>query len=57
MGAQGRQNRRGNEMLQLHGKITHQEKLRHARGTNKPIKTKSTHKQEKSTDRQHYQTY
>ena len=54
MGAQARQNRRGNEILQLHGKITHQEKLRDARGTNKPtkIKTKSTHKQAKPTDRQ-----
>ena len=51
MGAQGRQNRRGNEMLQLHGKITHQEKLRDARGTNKPTKTKSTHnKQNQQTD-------
>ena len=52
MGAQARQNRRGNEMLQLHGAITHQEKLRDARGTNKPTKTKSTYKQEKPTDRQ-----
>ena len=52
MGAQARQNRRGNEILQLHGKITHQEKLRDARGTNKPTKTKSTHKQAKPTDRQ-----
>ena len=52
MGAQARQNRRGNEMLQLHGPITHQEKLRDARGTNKPTKTKSTHKQAKPTDRQ-----
>ena len=54
MGAQARQNRRGNEILQLHGKITHQEKLRDARGTNKPtkIKIKSTHKQAKPTDRQ-----
>ena len=52
MGAQARQNRRGNEILQLHGKITHQEKLRDARGTNKPTKTKSTHKQTKPTDRQ-----
>ena len=52
MGAQARQNRRGNEILQLHGKITHQEKLRDARGTNKPNKTKSTHKQAKPTDRQ-----
>ena len=54
MGAQGRQNSRGNEMLQLLGKITHQEKLRDARGTNKPtkIKIKSTHKQAKPTDRQ-----
>ena len=53
MGAQARQKRRGNEMLQLHGKITHQEKLRDARGTNKPtkIKIKSTHKQAKPTDR------
>ena len=54
MGAQARQNRRGNEILQLHGKITHQEKLRDARGTNKTtkIKIKSTHKQAKPTDRQ-----
>ena len=52
MGAQARQNRRGNEMLQLHGKITHQEKLRDARGTNKPTKTKSIYKQAKPTDRQ-----
>ena len=52
MGAQARQNRRGNEILQSHGKITHQEKLRDARGTNKPTKTKSTHKQAKPTDRQ-----
>ena len=52
MGAQARQNRRGNEILQLHGKITHQEKLRDARGTNKPTKTKSTYKQAKPTDRQ-----
>ena len=52
MGAQARQNRRGNEILQLHGKITHQDKLRDARGTNKPTKTKSTHKQAKPTDRQ-----
>ena len=52
MGAQARQNRRGNEMLQLHGPITPQEKLRDARGTNKPTKTKSTHKQAKPTDRQ-----
>ena len=51
MGAQARQNRPGNEMLQLHGKITHQEKLRDARGTNKPTKTKSTHnKQNQQTD-------
>ena len=57
MGAQGRQNRRGNEMLQLHFKIPQLEKLRDARGTNKPTKTKSTHKQAKPTDRQHYQTY
>ena len=52
MGAQARQNRRGNEILQLHGKITHQEKLRDARGTNKPTKTKSIYKQAKPTDRQ-----
>ena len=52
MGAQARQNRRGNEILQSHGKITHQEKLRDARGTNKPTKTKSTYKQAKPTDRQ-----
>ena len=52
MGAQARQNRRSNEILQLHGKITHQEKLRDARGTNKPTKTKSTYKQAKPTDRQ-----
>ena len=52
MGAQGCQNRRSNEILQLHGKITHQEKLRDARGTNKPTKTKSTRKQAKPTDRQ-----
>ena len=38
MGAQARRNRRGNEILQLHGKIAHQEKLRDARGTNKPTK-------------------
>ena len=57
MGAQAHQNRRGNEMLQLHFKITQLEKLRDARGTNKPTKTKSTHKQAKPTDRQHYQTY
>jgi len=52
MGAQARQNRRGNETLQLRGKITHQEKLRDARGTNKPTKIKSTYKQAKPTDRQ-----
>ena len=52
MGAQARQNHRGNEILQLHGKITHQEKLRDARGTNKPTKTKSTYKKAKPTDRQ-----
>ena len=52
MGAQARQNRRSNEILQLHGKITHQEKLRDARGTNKPTKTKSIYKQAKPTDRQ-----
>ena len=52
MGAQARQNRRGNEMLQLHGKITHQEKLTDARRTNKPTKTKSIYKQAKPTDRQ-----
>ena len=60
MAAQARQNRRSNEMLQLHFKITQLEKLRDARaprGTNKPTKTKSTHKQAKPTDRQHYQTY
>ena len=38
MGAQARQNCRGNEILQLHGKITHQEKLRDARDTNKHTK-------------------
>ena len=57
MAAQARQNRRSNEMLQLYFKITQLEKLRDARGTNKPTKTKSTHKQAKPTDRQHYQTY
>ena len=48
----GAQNRRGNEILQLHGKITHQEKSRDARGSNKPTKTKSTYKQAKPTDTQ-----
>ena len=48
----GAQNRRGNEILQLHSKITHQEKSRDARGSNKPTKTKSTYKQAKPTDTQ-----
>ena len=51
MGAQARQNHRGNEILQLYGKITHQEKLRDARGTNKPTKTKS-YLQKSKTNRQ-----